>query len=63
MGNCVPIGMIDEFRYADGADVFYGQDKRMWVHPARSWGFREGEWQVYIYREGRVESQGIQLKY
>jgi hypothetical protein len=56
--------MIDEFRYEDGADVFYGQDKRIWVHPACSWGFREGECQVFTVKGGwnlREFSSNIEL--
>jgi hypothetical protein len=48
----VPIGVIEGFRYEDGAHVFYGQDQQMWVHPACSWGFREGEWEIFTVKGG-----------
>ena len=48
----VAIGEIDDFRYEDGAHVFYGQDRRMWVHPRCSWGDREGEWEVFAVKGG-----------
>ena len=61
----VPIGMIDGFRgFSDGVHVFYGKDKRMYVHPGSSWGFLEGEWEVFRVKGGwnpREFSSNIEL--
>jgi hypothetical protein len=61
----VPIGMIHGFRgYSEGVHVFYGKDKRMYVHPAYSWEFLEGEWEVFGVNGGwnpREFSSNIEL--